>query len=218
MNTQKYGQYIAEQIQGWPIGEPVTTTVVADALVDAFGMDLVNAKKITNVNMKRLADKGELTRVQKGVYGRVKTTPFGKLKPSVEEMVTRVLLREGSTTIGYITGPSLLNSIGLSSWMPKECHIATNHYRRQIPTGSKIRVYKPVVAISDENALYLQTLEMLEAVEQYPIDAENPDEILRVVLQRNRLDNEKLILYARRHYGLKVLLKTIDIALGGVEL
>jgi hypothetical protein len=218
MNTQRYGQYIAEYIHGWSAGEPVTTAGVTEALAAAFGIDTANAKKITNVNLKRLADKGELTRVQKGVYGKVKVTPFGKLTPSADEMITGILLREGDSTIGYITGPTLLNAVGLCSWIPRERHIATNHYRRQIPANAKIRVHKPVAPVNDENALYLQALEMFTAAEQYPIDAEKPDEVLRVVLRRNNIDHEKLILYARKHYGHKVLLKTIDVALGGIEL
>jgi predicted transcriptional regulator of viral defense system len=218
MNTQNYGQYITEYIQGLPVNEPITTAVVADVLAGNFGMDIENAKKITNVNMKRLADKGELTRVQKGVYGKVKITPFGKLTPNADEMITGVLLREGDNTIGYITGPTLLNAVGLCSWIPKERHIATNHYRRQIPANAKIRAHKPVATVNNENALYLQMLEMFTAIEQYSIDVEKPDEVLRVVLQRNNIDNEKLILYARKHYGQKVLLKTIDVALGGIEL
>jgi len=218
MNTQRYGQYIAEHIQGLPVGKPVTTAAVADAVADAFGLDIDNAKKITNVNMKRLTDKGELTRVQKGVYGKVKVTPFGKLTPNTDEMITGILLREGNTTIGYITGPTLLNAIGLCSWMPKERHIATNHYRRQIPAGTKIRVHKPVETVNDENAGYLQAIEMFTAMEQYPIDTEKPDEVVRVVLQRNRINNEKLILYARKYCGQKTLLRTIDVALGGVRI
>ena len=218
MKTQRYGQYIAEHIQDWLVGEPVTTAGVADVLASVFGMDIENAKKITNVNLKRLADNGELNRIKKGVYGKVKITPFGKLMPSADEMMTGVLLREGNSTIGFFTGPTLLNAIGLCSWIPKERHITTNHYRRQIPTGAKIRVHKPITPVNDENALYLQALELFVAIEQYPIDAEKPDEILRVVLMRNHIDNEKLILYARRHYGQRVLLKTIDVALGGIEL
>jgi len=218
MNTQTYGQYIVEYINGLPGSEPIYTVNVADALIGTFGMDTENAKKITNVNMKRLADKGELTRVQKGIYGKVKVTPFGKLTPNADEMITGILLRDGNNTIGYITGPTLLNAVGLCSWMPKERHIATNHYRRKIPANTKIRVHKPVVTVNDENALYLQALEIFTAIEQYPIDAEKPDDVLRLVLRRNHINNEKLVLYARKHYGHKVLLKTIDVALGGTEL
>ena len=215
MNTQTYGKYIAETILNWSAGEPVTTATVSAALADTFGMDIENAKKTTNVNMKRLADKGELVRIQKGIYGKVKDTPFGKLAPNTDEMITGFFLRDGDNTIGYIAGPTFLNAIGLCTWMPKERHIATNYYRRLLPAGTRIRVHKPVAEVNNENVQYLQVLEMLTAMDQYPIDAENPDEILRVILRRNNLSNEKLIWYARMHCGQKALLKTIDVALGG---
>ena len=217
MNTQKYGKYIADKIQNWAAVEPVTTAVVADALADTFGIDIENAKKITNVNMKRLADKGKLVRIKKGVYGKVKETPFGRLIPSADEMITGFFLRDGNNTIGYITGPTLLNATGLCSLIPKERHVATNRYRHQLPEGTKIRVHKPIAPVNNENARYFQAIEMFTAMEQYPIDTENPAIILRGLLQKNNIDNEKLILYARKHCGQKALLKTIDVALGGIE-
>ena len=217
MNTQTYGKYISDKIQNWPIGEPVTTAVVTDALAVNFGMDIKNAKKITNVNMKRLADKGKLSRIKKGLYGKVKETPFGKLIPNADEMITKFFLRDGNNAIGYITGPTLLNAIGLCSLIPKERHIATNHYRRQLPESTKIRVHKPIAPVNNENVQYFQAIEIFTAIEHYPIDAENPDIILRSLLKKNNINNEKLILYARKHCGQKALLMTIDVALGGRE-
>jgi len=217
MNTQTYGKYITETILNWPTGEPVTTATVSALLADAFGVDIENAKKTTNVNMKRLADKGKLVRIQKGIYGIVKDTPFGKLAPNTDEVMTGFFLRDGDNTIGYIAGPTLLNAIGLCTWMPKERHIATNNYRRLLPARARIRVHKPIAEVNNENAQYLQALEMFTAIDQFPIDADNPDEILRVVLRRNNLNNEKLIWYARIHCGHKALLRTIDVALGGIE-
>ncbi len=217
MIAQGYGRHIYEQIKGWPANDPITTAVVAAGLATAFHLDMEGAKKITNVNMKRLADRGELVRVQKGVYGKVKATPFGRLTPSTDEMITGLLLRDGEKTIGYITGPTLLNAIGVCSWMPRERHIATNNYRRRLPGGAPIRVYKPVVEIDDENAPYLQAIEAFDAIGQYHVDVENPEEILRGMLRHGQINNERLIWYARKHYGQKTLLKTIDIALGGVQ-
>jgi len=85
--------------------------------------------------------------------------------------------------------------------MPKERHIATNHYRHQLPSGTKIRVHKPIALVNNENVQYFQAIEMFTAIEQYPIDTENPDIILRGLLQKNNINNEKLILYARKHCG-----------------
>jgi len=218
MNIQTYGKYINEKIQNWPVAEPVTTEAVADDIAGVFGMNIENAKKLTNVNMKRLADKNKLVRIKKGIYSKVKETPFGRLIPSPDEILTGFFLRDGNNAIGYITGPTLLNAIGLCSWIPKERHIATNHHRHQLPVGTNICVHKPIATVNNENVRYFQAIEMFTAMEQYPIDTENPDIILRGLLQKNNIDTERLILYARRHCGHKALLKTIDIALGGIEL
>ena len=157
-------------------------------------------------------------RIQKGVYGKVKETPFGKLAPRPDEVMTGILLSDGENIIGYIAGPTLLNTIGLCSWMPGERHIATNRYRNRLPDGVHIRVYKPILPVNDENVLYLQALEAFIAMEQYPVDTVRPEEVLRDMLRVNNIDNERLIWYARRHCRQKTLLKVIDVALGGIQL
>jgi len=126
-------------------------------------------------------------------------------------------MRDGEKVIGYITGPTLLNALGLCSWIPKERHITTNNYRRQIPAGTPIRVHKPAVSVDNDNYPYLQAIEAFMAMEQYPVDAEKPGHILRGMLSEKQISNERLILYARRHYGQKTLAKTIDIAIGGAD-
>jgi len=216
MDAQGYGQYIREQIQYWPAGEPITNVVVAPSLAGTFGIAIENAKKITNVNMKRLADKGDLVRIQKGVYGKVKETPFGKLAPRPDEVMTGILLNDGENIIGYITGPTLLNALGLCSWIPGERHIATNRYRHRLPDSVHIRVYKPILPVNDKNVLYLQALEAFMAMDQYPVDTDKPEEVLRDMLRENNIDNERLIWYARCHCRQNTLLKTIDVALGGI--
>jgi len=215
MEARGFGQYIQNQIQEWPAKKPITTKEITLSLADAFNIGMENAQKITNVNMKRLADKGALTRVQKGVYGKVRETQFGKLNPRPDEIMTGFLLREGECVIGYITGPTLLNALGLCTQIPADRHIATNRYRYRLPDGTRIRVYKPILPVDNENVLYLQALEAFMAMEQYPVDTARPDEILRSMLQNGNIDNEKLIWYARCHCRQKTLLKTIDIALGG---
>jgi hypothetical protein len=188
---------------------------VAKSLADAFGMDIENAKKVTNVNMARLVDKGELMRVQRGIYGKVRKTRFGKLPPRPDEIMTGFLLRDGENIIGYTAGPTLLNALGLCSLIPAERHIASNHYRYRLPKDTRIRVYKPILTVNDTNAPYLQALEAFMAMEQYHVDTDRPDEVLRAMLRNGNIDNEMLIWFARNHCGQKTLLKTIDVALGG---
>jgi len=148
---------------------------------------------------------------EKDICEGAKLTPFGKLPPCADGMILEKLLRDGDKIIGYISGPTLLNAIGLCSWIPKECHITTNNYRYQLPANTHIRIYTPVVAINNDNAPYLQMIDAITAMEQYPVDAEKPNEILRGILWSGNLSNERLIFYARKHYGQEILLKISDI-------
>ena len=215
MNVQGYGKHIRERIREWPVDKPITTDAVAAEMAGVFHIDIVSAKKITNVNMKRLSDKGELVRVQKGIYGNTEDTPLGKISKSAEEIMIPLLLRSGDGTIGHLAGPTLLNEIGLCTQMPEEYHIATNGFRKRIPQNVRISLQKPVIPVNDENVHYLQAIEAITAAEKYPVDAENPNDILRKMLRNNNINNEKLILYVRKHYNHKTLLRTIDVALGG---
>lgn len=215
METKGYGQHIQDQIQDWPVKRPITTKEVTLSLAAAFDIGMEDAQKVTNVNMRRLVDRGVLARIQKGVYGKVRDTQFGKLNPRPDDIMTGFLLREGEGVIGYIAGPTLLNALGLCTQIPADRHIATNRYRYRLPEGTRIRVYKPILTVDDENVTYLQTLEAFMAMDQFPVDTDRPDDVLRTMLKERNVDNEKLIWYARCHCGQKTLLKAIDIALGG---
>ena len=218
MNAKGYGKHIQDMILNWPADKPITTVSVAVDLVNAFGIEIKDAKKVTNVNVKRLADKGKLIRIQKGIYGNVKDTQFGKLTPSSDDIMATMFLRsDDSRTIGYLVGPTLLNTVGLCTWLPKERHIATNSFRRKMPDDTHIRIYRPTIPVDDDNAPYLQAIEVFNAMEKFPIDAERPGDILREMLRRNNIDNERLIWYARKYYDHRTLLRTIDITLGGLD-
>ena len=215
MNTPGYGKFIDNLIKQWPIEKPILTSNMAERMADAFRIDLTDAKKITNVNLKRIADRGALRRIQKGVYGKIAETPFGMLAPTDEELLPELLLWEDGKAIGYDAGPSLLNMIGLCTLMPKYRTIATNQYRRKIPARAPINVRKPITTVTQENAPYLRALEAISVMDDYPVDAENPEDMLRGMFRRNGLSNERLIWYARRHCDNQMLVRTIDIALGG---
>jgi len=217
MNTIGYCEYITSIVKDLSADKHLTTMKIAGKLSGTFNIEMGKAKKITNVNLKRLADKGELIRIDKGVYARSKITPFGNIPPNKDEILTEILLKENGDTIGYIAGPTLLNVFGLCSLMPKERYITTNRYRRKLPSDTAIRIQRPVTTVTDENVAYLRTLEVFSAMERYHVDAEHPELILRDMLQKIQISNESLIWYARNYYNNQILLRTIDIALGGLQ-
>jgi len=63
----------------------------------------------------------------------------------------------GDEIIGYETGFSLMNKLGLTTQVPKRREIATNAYRKNIDDRFII-VRKPVITVNTGNFRYLQTL------------------------------------------------------------
>lgn len=216
MEHAGYGYFISTYLNEIDFSKPIYTGQIAEQVAVHFHIEIQQAKGVVNNHLKRLADRGSLHRIEKGMYCKVKQTLFGELLPDMEKVLSEQLIFEGNQIIGYETGPSYSNKIGLCSWMPREQYIATNRYRKQIPNQVKIKVCRPTVEINTENYKYLQALDMIQGMDELPIDASDPERIIREMLVKNQLQNEILILLARKYYKQKTLFLTIDITLKGL--
>lgn len=205
-----YGDFIAKRVAAIPHEQLFPTQVIAETMAEAYAIPIRQAKKITNVNLKRLADKGELERFQKGVYYRAKQTVFGKVRPTVSALVVQVLTRRGDRVIGYETGASLVNKLGLTTLVPRKREIATNAYRKKLNDTSVV-VKKPVAVVDRDNYRYFQLLDTIRDLPQMPIDAENPIALLRAFVEKNKIDLTRALTYARKYYSQKTVLGVVDL-------
>lgn len=210
MERLTYGEFITNKIADIPYGQIFQTDVIAEAMAEEYKVNIDKAKPITNVTLKRLADKGLIERFQKGVYYRAKQTPFGKARPSEELLEAQLLTRRGNEIIGYETGYSLMNKLGLSTLVPKKREIATNAYRKKIDDRFII-VRKPVITVNAGNFRYLQLLDVIRDLQEAPVDVENPKGLLRNFVEKNNLDTVQALTYARQHYPQKTLLNLVDV-------
>lgn len=205
-------QYIKEQ-------EPedlILTEKAAEYAAASLGLSKDAVKKAVNVNMARLEKADILVRVAKGVYCRKIKTVFGYYVPNKETLFSKQLLKDENDIIGYETGLSALNKIGLVSQMPNRRYIATNLHTKHVPEGIQIEIRKPRTMINAANYRYLQLLDAIHDLDEAPVDAANPVQVLRGAAKELKLNTDKLILFARKYYNQKTLLKTIDIFLEGV--
>lgn len=210
MERFTYGEFITNKIADIPYGQAFQTDVISEAMAEEYKVPVQKAKPITNVTLKRLADKGMIERFQKGVYYRARQTVFGTARPSEELIEAQLLTRRGDEIIGYETGFSLMNKIGLTTLVPKKREIATNAYRKKIDDRIII-VRKPVISVNADNFRYLQFLDIIRDLPKALIDAENPKALLHAFMERNKLDTVKVLKYAKLHYPQKTLLKLVDI-------
>lgn len=216
MNNIGYKEILLQYLDGQKTDQPILTSDVARFVAEETGLPVVDVKKAVNVNMARLEKSGRIARIEKGIYCHRIKTAFGYYTPNKESIFYRQLLYDGEEVIGYETGLSLLNRLGLISQMPKQRCVATNRYGRRVPGNIQLEVRKPAVKIDRTNYRYLQMLDVIRESENAPVDAERPEALIRETVGRLQLDPKLLILLARRYYHPKTLLRTIDIILGGL--
>lgn len=210
MERLTYGEFVTNKIADIPYGQPFQTDIIAEAMSEEYAIPVHKAKPITNVTLKRLADRGLIERFQKGVYYRAKQTVFGKARPSEDILEAQLLTRRGNEIIGYETGLSLMNKIGLTTLVPKKREIATNAYRKNIDERYII-ARKPVITVNAGNFRYLQFLDVIRDLSEAPVDAENPKALLHTFAEKNGLDTVETLKYARHHYPQRTLLNLVDV-------
>lgn len=218
MATTYYKRHMTEYLDTLPQEAPVTTDMVTAYMTERTGEPEDKVRKTVNVNLARLEREGVVSRITRGVYCKRIKTPFGDYVPSKDMIYGRWLVLDGDRVIGYETGLSLMNQIGLVSQVPRKKWIATNNYTLPVPKDVEIEVQKPRAAVTNENYKYLQILDMIDSMAEAPVDAAAPEEIIREKTESAGLLPDRLILYARKFYPTKTLERTVDVILGGLEL
>lgn len=64
--------------------------------------------------LNRMVDSGKISKLSKGKYFKLEKTPFGLLQPNQKQIV-KDLLDEDGKTVGYLTGYSIYNRLGLTT-------------------------------------------------------------------------------------------------------
>ena len=135
-----------------------------------------------NVRMKlsRLGKLGQVVKVSKGKYYRPRQTVFGILQPSREETVKDLLVKNGKT-IGYLTGYTIWNKMGLTSQISNLIEIGSNSHRnRKRRSNYDIRFTLQPNPITRTNIPLLQILDAVKAVKAIP-DANANDTVKRLI-------------------------------------
>ena len=211
----KYKDLILQYLTALNPDQMITTNQVSQYVAEQLHLEAAAVKKTVNVNMARLEKEGQILRLTRGVYCRKIKTAFGYYIPDKEILFCRQLLRNENEVIGYETGLSALNRIGLVSQMPKKRCIATNLHTKRIPKGMQIEIRKPLVMVNADNFRYLQILDVISQLDMAPVDTAKTAEIVRTAAHGFSLETDQLILLARKYYGQKTLVRTIDIMLEG---
>ena len=153
MSKKSYRDILTRYIQEHKVEDAILTDQVVQYAAEELGKDAAEVKKAVNVTMARLEKDGYVIRLAKGVYCKKVKTAFGFYMPNKDDLFCRQLLQDKDKIIGYETGLSALNRLGLVSQMPKKICIASNLHQKRVPEGIQVEVRKPPIAVNIKQAI-----------------------------------------------------------------
>lgn len=159
-----------------------------------FGID-VGKKEAVIKALNRMVSSGKIEKLSKGKYFKPEKTPFGTLRPNQEQIV-KDLLNEDGRVVGYLTGYSIYNKLGLTTQVSNIIQIGKNQTR---PTFKRerytISVIKQKNRITKKNIPLLQVLDSIKYVKRIP-DTTVATSCLRLleIIKELSLDDTKELL------------------------
>lgn len=139
----------------------------------------INEVRIDNMNdntlrqsFKRMVKSGELVRFDTGIYYLPRTSRLlNKSYLDPMKVITRKYIRNEDDTYGYFSGATLANQIGLTTQMPSVIEIITDKEAtkgRIVTIGPlSVRLKRPPVKITKDNANILQFLDAVSQTDKY---------------------------------------------------
>lgn len=171
-------------------------------------------KAVVNEYITRYARRNpDFVRHQKGIYYKTVYTPFGQAGINTTELIKRTYLYDGGRVIGYETGPSYMNKVGLTTQMPKFTFIATENKKSRSIDG--IQLVKPVTDITEENYRYLQLLDMMDNRFKVHFEREKA-KVFRAFIDSYGLSYERLLNYAKLYRNTRIYQEIAETTRGEV--
>jgi hypothetical protein len=128
----------------------------------------VSQKEAVIKALNRMAASGKIAKLSKGKYYKPENTPFGNLQPN-QSQVVKDLLEENGKIIGYLTGYSIYNQLGLTTQVSNTIQIGKNQVR---PLFNRerytIAFVKQKNTITKENISLLQILDAIRYIKKIP--------------------------------------------------
>ena len=155
----KISDYIAYSIDRLPKGYVFT-------YVDFYTE--VKNKEAAIKALNRMAESGKIVKLSKGKYYKPENTPFGNLQPD-QKQVVKDLLEENGKIVGYLTGYSIYNQLGLTTQVSNTIQIGKNQIRPNFKRERySISFIKQKNNITKENISLLQILDAIRYIKKIP--------------------------------------------------
>lgn len=169
--SAKIADIVRDKVGRLPIGYVFT---YEDVMSD------VETRQAVIKALNRLVESGRVSKLSKGKFYKPEKTVFGELMPPQEEIVKDLLLEDGKV-VGYLTGLSVYNRLGLTTQVGNTIEVARNNVRSSFKRERyRIKVIRQKNIITKENYPLLQLLDVLRFIKKIP-DSSIAESIARMV-------------------------------------
>lgn len=130
--------------------------------------EVVDKKEAVIKALNRMVQAGKICKLSKGKYYKPEKTPFGELMPS-QQQVVKDLLEENGKVVGYLTGLSIYNQLGITTQVSNVIQIGKNSVRTSFKRERYIISFvKQKNTITKENIPLLQLLDTIRTIKKIP--------------------------------------------------
>jgi hypothetical protein len=128
----------------------------------------VNRKEAVIKTLNRMAASGKIVKLAKGKFYKPENTVFGNLQPNQAQVVKDLIENDGKL-IGYLTGYSIYNQLGLTTQVSNTIQIGKNEIRPSFQRDRyTISFIKQKNTITKENIPLLQILDSMRYIKKIP--------------------------------------------------
>lgn len=150
----------------------------------------VNKKEAVIKALNRMTASEKIKKLAKGKYYKPENTPFGDLQPNQKEVV-KDLLKDNGKIIGYLTGYSIYNQLGLTTQISNTIQIGRNQLKPKLKRGNyTISFIKQNNTITKENIPLLQILDTINYIKKIP-DSSISSSCKRILIILGQLSNNE---------------------------
>ena len=160
-------------------------------------------------HLKKYTDDGVLCRFEPGVYYFPKENLFGERSVlSADVVAVNKYIRRRGKRVGYYSGYTLANRMGLSTQVPFTEEITSNYapaaVRELSIKNRKYIIRRPVAEVNETNAPVLQLLDCLKDIDKCAeFDMDFCGKILTKYIMENEITKENIDLFISR-YPIKI--------------
>lgn len=182
----KVTEYITKIINRFPKGYVFT--------YEDFNIE-VKKKEAVIKALNRMAKSESISKLSKGKYYKPEKTPFGELQPDQEQIV-KDLIEDNGKVIGYLTGYSIYNKLGLTSQVSNTIQIGKNQTRPKLKRERyTISFVKQKNIITKKNIPLLQILDSIRYIKKIPDSniKESSIRLLKIIEKISSEDKKELV-------------------------